>query len=158
MKLYLIVTAASVSVSLFGADQEVKVQYYKITNAFVSKTLLVPKSYFDTVCQTGTARKWVFGLEKKSKSIGKKSKFSSEIRLVGLDFSLLKEEEYKPKENKDTFRVRCLSWQPQDLMLKKIQCKAEKYALLKYIEEHGEEEFRKMFPGKSACVWDEGLM
>jgi hypothetical protein len=124
------------SYSLFGADA--KIEYYKITNDLMQKTLLVPKSYFDTVCQNGKERKWVFGLGKEG---------INRFRVFALDFSLL--EEHKPEKNKHTYKVRCLSWHPRALDMI-----AKKYTLLKYIEKHGEEEFRKKYPEGSDNAWD----
>jgi hypothetical protein len=83
---------------VFGADTD-KVAYYKITNDFVSKTLLVPKNYFDKICQNGKERKWVFGL-------------SEGVEIVGLDFMLLKNHNYNSGNDQDTFKVQCMMWSP----------------------------------------------
>jgi hypothetical protein len=150
MKLFLCFAAASVSVSLFGADTD-KVEYYKVTfrkTTFEHITLMVPKLYFDRVCSSGTARKWIFGVHKKHDN-------KRELEIMSLDFWW--EDPYTPGKNKATIKVENPRVRGIDLEIEKIQCKAEKHAVLKYIEEHGEEEFRKLFPGPSAEIWDKGL-
>jgi hypothetical protein len=121
------------SCSLFGGDQTSEESYYAVKDfSEQCQALYVPKNYFDRVCQNGKEKKWVFGL-------------NESLTIVGLEFTLLEGSVYKPGKNGEIVKVYPMSRYQGG---KKFPCKQEKDALLKYIEEHGEEEYKKMLSEK----------